>query len=109
MKNIILALILIVGSFGCESALAGTKFSIFWSIGHHGDIVTHFGISENRHYQPRHYRHRGRGHHNSGHHNSGHHNSGHHNSGHHNSGHQMHWRVIQSYHDHGNHRHCSHR
>ena len=94
MKNIILALILIVGSFGCESALAGTKFSIFWSIGHHGDIVTHFGISENRHYQPRHYRHRGRGHHN---------------SGHHNSGHQMHWRVIQSYHDHGNHRHCSHR
>ena len=94
MKNIILALILIVGSFGCESALAGTKFSIFWSIGHHGDIVTHFGISENRHYQPRHYRHRGHGHHN---------------SGHHNSGHQMHWRVIQSYHDHGNHRHCSHR
>lgn len=95
MKNVIFALILIVGSFGYMSALADTNLSIGWSIGHHGDIITHFGISETLHYQPRHYRHQPR-------------HYRHHYYGHHDYGHQIHWRDIQYYHNHGIHRHCSH-
>ena len=54
MKKVLIALVLIVGSLGAMNASADSRFSIGWVFGHHGDVSTHFSISNN------HYRHESR-------------------------------------------------